>query len=151
MRILLAIDDSKYSEAAMQAIVQQMRPEVGDVCILHVVKPLLIIPRSYIGRVETLEAAQRERMEEGKELVGRTGQLLSQAGFKVHADVEEGDPRTAIIDYAARWQADLIILGSHGKTGLDKFLLGSVSEAVIRHAHCSVEVVRDSSPRVNSK
>jgi nucleotide-binding universal stress UspA family protein len=142
MKILLAVDDSKYSEAAMQAVLQQMQPEASEVRILHVVKPLLIIPRSYIGQVENLQAAQQERLKEGKELVARTGQLLSQAGFKVHTDVEEGDARTAIIDYAARWYADLIMMGSHGRTGLDKLLIGSVSEAVLRHAPCSVEIVR---------
>jgi len=142
MKVLLAIDDSKYSEAATQAVLQQVRPEHGEVCVLHVVKPLLIIPRPYIGQVESLEAAQQERLKEGKELVKRAGQLLSGAGFRVHTDVEEGDPRTVITDYAARWNADLIFMGSHGRTGLDKFLIGSVSEAVLRHAHCSVEIVR---------
>jgi nucleotide-binding universal stress UspA family protein len=126
MKILLAIADSKCSEAAVRAVIQQMPPEHSEVCILHVVKPLLIIPRSYIGQVENLEAAQQERLKEGKELVGRTGKLLSKAGFKAHTDVEEGDPRTMIIDYAAHWNADLIVMGSHGKKGLDKFLIGSV-------------------------
>ena len=57
----------------------------------------------------------------------------------VSAVVEEGDPKTRIIDHAAHWQADVIVLGSHGRKGLDRFLLGSVSEAVARHAPCSVE------------
>jgi nucleotide-binding universal stress UspA family protein len=147
VKILLAIDDSKCSEAAVQPVLQQMRPEESEVCILHVVKPLVIIPRSYIGQVENLEAAQQERWKEGKELAESTGQRLCKAGFTVHTDVEEGDPRTAIIDYAAHWTTDLIIMGSHGKKGLDKLLIGSVSEAVLRHAHCSVEIVRPTEVR----
>jgi nucleotide-binding universal stress UspA family protein len=142
MKILLAIDDSKYSEAAVQGVLQQMQPEYSDVCILHVVKPLPIIPCSYIGRVENLESAQRERPEKGKELVERAGQLLNRAGFKMHTDVEEGDPRTAIINYATRWNADSILMGSHRGKGQDRFLIGSVSGPVLRHAHCSVEIVR---------
>jgi nucleotide-binding universal stress UspA family protein len=47
-----------------------------------------------------------------------------------------------IIDHAAEWHADLIVAGSHGWEGLNRFLLGSVSESVVRHAPCSVEVVR---------
>jgi nucleotide-binding universal stress UspA family protein len=47
-----------------------------------------------------------------------------------------------ILDTAAKWHADLIVIGSHGRKGLDRFLLGSVSEAVARHAPCSVQIVR---------
>ncbi len=142
MKILLAIDDSKYSEAVKQAVVWQFRPEQTEVCVLHVVAPLIIIPYSYVGQVENVEAAQQERLKEGKELVKRASQSLSKSGFKVQTVAEEGDPRTEIIDYAAHWNADLILVGSHGRKGLDRFLIGSVSEAVLRHAPCSVEIVR---------
>ncbi len=47
-----------------------------------------------------------------------------------------------ILDVANEWHADMIILGSHGRSGLGRFLLGSVSDGVVRHAHCSVEVIR---------
>lgn len=54
-------------------------------------------------------------------------------------------PKNVILDEAANWHADLIVVGSHGRRGLDRFLLGSVSETVAIYAHCSVEVLR--SPR----
>jgi nucleotide-binding universal stress UspA family protein len=47
-----------------------------------------------------------------------------------------------LLDEAAAWKADLIVLGSHGKHGLERLVLGSVSETVAIHAHCSVEVIR---------
>jgi nucleotide-binding universal stress UspA family protein len=53
-----------------------------------------------------------------------------------------GGPRSVIIDEADKWGADLIVVGSHGHRGFERFLLGSVSEGVARHAHCSVEVIR---------
>jgi nucleotide-binding universal stress UspA family protein len=53
-----------------------------------------------------------------------------------------GDPRSVIVDEAQAWQADLIVLGSHGYTGIKKWLLGSVAQSVVSHAPCSVEVVR---------
>ena len=53
-----------------------------------------------------------------------------------------GDPRNAILDQAQGWQADLVVLGSHGRHGLDRMLMGSVSETVAIHAACSVEVIR---------
>jgi nucleotide-binding universal stress UspA family protein len=142
MKILLAVDDSKFSEATAQAVVRQMRPEGVEVCVFHVVVPLLIIPYGYMGQVETLEAAQQERLQEGKELAERTAEQLRSAGFQAHAVTEEGEPKTTILDKAAQWAADVIFMGSHGRKGIDRFLMGSASEALLRHAHCSVEIVR---------
>ena len=65
--------------------------------------------------------------------------------------VELGSPKSKIIDTAAEWHADLIVLGSHGRTGLDRFLLGSLPDSVLRHAHCSVELVRLPRPAEGSK
>jgi nucleotide-binding universal stress UspA family protein len=142
MKILLAIDDSKWSEAATHALIWQMRPENVEVCVFHVVVPLVIIPYDYMGQVETLEAAQQERLKEGKELVERTAQQLQAGGFKVDGAIEEGDPKSAITDKATQWNADVIFVGSHGRKGIDRFLLGSASEVVLRHAPCSVEIAR---------
>ena len=142
MKILLAVDDSKFSEAAAQAVITQMRPEQTEVCVLHVVEPLLLIPYYYMGQVASLEAAQQKRVADGKELAVRLGQRVMQAGFKVQTDVKEGDPRAMILDYAAAWNPDLIVVGSHGRKGLDRFLIGSVAESLARHAPCSVLIVR---------
>jgi nucleotide-binding universal stress UspA family protein len=145
MRVLLAIDDSIFSEAATQAVIQQIRPENVEVCVLHVVKPLLL-NYAYIDEVGELGAAE-QAVERGKELVGRAEQHMTKAGLEAHTLVEKGDPRAVIVDHSLRWKADLIVLGSHGLKGLDRLLLGSTSEAVLRHAHCSVEIVRILSAR----
>jgi nucleotide-binding universal stress UspA family protein len=147
MKVLLPIDDSRCSEAATQSLLQQFRPENAELCVLHVVEPLLLIPYPYVAQVETLQAAQEERLKEANELVRRTEEQLVKAGFQVQTAVEEGDPRSVILDYAARWNADLIVIGSHGRKGLDRFLLGSVAESVARHAHCSVQIVRSRGTR----
>jgi nucleotide-binding universal stress UspA family protein len=60
----------------------------------------------------------------------------------VATEIRRGDARQEILDSAAEWHSDVIVLGSHGRHGLDRFLLGSVSESVVRHATCSVDVVR---------
>ncbi|MGA1999681.1 MAG: universal stress protein [Terriglobales bacterium] len=74
--------------------------------------------------------------------VERTERALTSAGFRVSTSVAEGNAKSVILDKAAEWHADLIALGSHGRKGLERFLLGSVSEAVARHAPCSVLIVR---------
>ena len=56
--------------------------------------------------------------------------------------IPAGDARSTILDLAQAWPADLVVLGSHGRRGWDRFLMGSVAESVAVHAHCSVEVTR---------
>jgi nucleotide-binding universal stress UspA family protein len=68
--------------------------------------------------------------------------MKSEAGFKVDVRVVEAETRTGILDVAAEWRADLIALGSHGRKGVKRFLLGSVAESVARNARCSVLIVR---------
>jgi nucleotide-binding universal stress UspA family protein len=82
---------------------------------------------------------------EAKALVERTAKIIADAGFKVSTLVLTGDAKSVILDEAADWHADLIVLGSHGHKGIGRFLLGSVSEAVARHTSCSVEIVRTTS------
>ena len=74
-------------------------------------------------------------------LLEDTADQLRRAGFVTVASLRNGDPRQVIVDYAKECRADLIVVGSHGKTGLDR-MLGSVSDSVARHASCSVEIVR---------
>lgn len=148
MKILLAIDGSKFSEAATQAVIRQIRPEQAEVCVLHIVEPLLLIPEFRLGNLERLKASEKQLRKDGEELVTRAEQLLRKAGFKVHTKIREGDHRAEIIDEAAEWGADLIVLGSHGRRGLNRFLLGSVAEFVSRHADCSVEIVRISNKKL---
>jgi nucleotide-binding universal stress UspA family protein len=136
MRILLAIDDSKFSEAATQAVIAQHHPQGTQVKILNVVDLQIPIPTSYAA------GFREESLKHGQEVVRRAEQMLKKTGYTVETAVEEGDPRSKIIDQAAQWNAELIVLGSHGRRGVDYFLMGSVSEAVVRHAPCSVEVVR---------
>ena len=138
MRILLAIDDSKFSEAATQAVIAQHRLQDLEVRVLHAVEP----PTAFIAPEMAEYIPPRESAEEAKGLVAKTADALRSAGVNVSTAVTQGDPKSIIIDDAKAWGADLIVLGSHGRKGLDRFLLESVSEAVLRHAHCSVEIVR---------
>jgi nucleotide-binding universal stress UspA family protein len=136
MKILLATDGSKFSQAATRALISQCRPQGTQVKVLNVVDLPLLIPTLYAADF------RRESLKDGEELVRKTEQPLTEAGYKVETAVEEGDPKLKIVEDAAQWHADLILVGSHGRKGVERFLMGSVSDAVARHAPCSVEVVR---------
>ena len=142
MKILLAIDDSRFSQEAALAVLKRASPQRDEVRVLHVVDILTNRTpdmNAYYPGVEHERDAQRAIAEA---LVAETAKLLRSGHLQVTTVVEWGSPKSKIIDAAAQWRADLIVLGSHGRTGLERFLTGSVADAVMRHASCSVELVR---------
>jgi len=139
MKILMGIDDSKSSADVLRAILTQFRTENTEVQVLHVLQPIAPAPPQMApGYAPELE----EQKKPAHELVERIAKELRAAGFKASTAIEVGDIRESIIDSAAEWSADLIVVGSHGQRGIQRFLLGSVAEFVARHAKCSVEIVR---------
>jgi nucleotide-binding universal stress UspA family protein len=143
MRILLAVDGSKFSEAAIQAVLTQCVRLGTKVAVLHVAE------RSSVFGYPAGVSMKEEKL--APVLVKRVAERLRAAGFQVKMLVSEGDAAEEIIDTAADWGADLIVLGSHGKRGITRFLLGSVSATVALHAPCAVEVVRVPSGRRDSR
>jgi nucleotide-binding universal stress UspA family protein len=144
MKILLATDGSKFSEAAAHAIVSQLRPQDAQVLALQVVEPLIFSnpPQMAPGYAPEMGVRLQEQIKQAKDNVAAAAETLRKAGFKTETRVVENETRSGILDVAEDWKADLIVLGSHGKKGLRKFLLGSVTEFVARHAACSVLIVR---------
>jgi nucleotide-binding universal stress UspA family protein len=142
MKILVAIDDSQYSEAAIRQLIAQAPPRDIQVRVLHVIEAPSFPDGQAWGYAVPVREVGQEQREEAERLVARAAQKLRDVGFSVVTGVEVGDPKVVIIDSASQWAADLIMLGSHGRRGLDRFLMGSVSEAVARHAPCSVQITR---------
>jgi len=102
------------------------------------------IEAGYID-AEAWEAARGSAVIEANRTVDEALNRLQGARLKVDGTVPTGleGPKASILNEAERWNADLIIAGSHGRHGWDRFLLGSVSEALALHAPCSVEVIRE--------
>lgn len=147
MKILLAIDGSQWSDSAVDAMLKHMNPSQCEVLVLHAIETLKLIPTPtamVLGpfMVEDYFVMQKQWKEEGEKLVARIAKQLESAGFKTMSRVREGDARSVILKYARKWKPNVILLGSQGKRGLDRLLLGSVAEAVARQAACSVEIVR---------
>src|ERR1019366_1430651 len=143
MKIVLAIDGSKFSEAAIRTVIEQAHPLDTEIQVLHVVEPAsLLVAREMGGYDRNLDVVWESETKQAEALVTKVADELRSKGLKVTTVAEQGDPQSKIIDAAAKWHADLIVIGSHGRKGLEHFLLGSVSDAVVRHAGCSVEIVR---------
>lgn len=144
MKILLAIDDSKFSAAATQAVVERIKPDHAEVRVLMVADLINYFTsekaaESYVPHIAEIRA---DRLRHASKLVEDAAAQLQAAGFKTTVGVSEGDPKTRIIEMAEKWGADLIVLGSHGRRGFDRALLGSLAEAVAHYAKCSVEIIR---------
>jgi nucleotide-binding universal stress UspA family protein len=151
MKILLATDDSDCSVGAAHSVANRPWPDGTVFKVLSVEELTLpdgqmagsslasIYPQSLL---EELISHARDRAESA---VKTATQILERAGKKVEPrrQLPSGEPRALILDSAEAWGADLIVVASHGRRGLDRLLMGSVSEAVATYAPCSVEVIRN--------
>ncbi len=145
MNILVAIDDSTFSDAAVESVTERTWPEGSKFKLLSVVEPF---HPEYAGwhtnYMPVAIEAQKELVEAAKALVNERVKRLTAAFGResVLAEVREGYVTDTILEAAKEWPADLIVVGSHGRTGITRLLLGSVSEAVVSQAPCSVEIVK---------
>jgi nucleotide-binding universal stress UspA family protein len=144
MRILLAIDGSEPSEAAVDEITRQHFPADSEVRVIAVVEP------AYLGKgldmsfydVEAEKAAREQARAAVEKAATKLRADEGSRQFNVTTEVFSGSPKGVILEEAEAFGADLIVVGSHGHGMLERFRLGSVSNAVALHAKCSVEIVR---------
>ena len=147
-RILLATDGSDQALKAAQAIATRPSKPGTEILVVSVLELILPPTLTLLGPGDFGFPPDGEEFNEAKrEAHGnatRAVQILSRNCPHVSEAilVVSSGAKNAILEEAERWDADLIFVGSHGRRGLDRFLLGSVSEAVATHAKCSVEVVR---------
>jgi len=158
MKILLAVDGSEYADFAVSTVASRPWPAGSAVRILHVVPPLAFAPPfvepSLALSVEpngpywptAILDARAELKGQAERLVSDVAARVRHDGLGVSVAIREGDPRTEIANEASEWDADLIVLGSHGYTGIKRWLLGSVAQSILSHATCSVEVARRKPP-----
>lgn len=142
MKILLAVDGSAASDDAIDEVRSRPWPTPSTVRVLSVIQPFTPPATEVVLASATLDDIRARQIEEAERFTKAAGERIAAPALTVEAAVREGDPRTEIVDAADEWQADLIVVGSHGRTGLKRLVLGSVSQSVVAHAHCSVEVVR---------
>ncbi|MBE9171201.1 universal stress protein [Pleurocapsales cyanobacterium LEGE 06147] len=151
-KILVAIDDSELSDRAFEKGVSLAKAFEANLYLVHVLSPLkkeyedvsaLAFGGGYYP--EAFDEALRERWQtlekEGLELLRTKAQQAIAAGVTPEFTQMLGQPGEKICELAQSWDADLIVMGSHGRTGLGEFLMGSVSNHVSHHAPCSVMIV----------
>jgi nucleotide-binding universal stress UspA family protein len=147
MRVLFATDGGKQSDAAIDAIKRLALGENDEVKLVSVVDMALPMAIDIYGGFlpDTSELEKTARENAAKIVEESAGKIKAFAGEKnvaISTDVLFGSPDSRIVETAETWNADLIVVGSHGYSRWERLLLGSVSDSVVHHAPCSVLVVR---------
>ena len=138
-RVLMLLQRRRYAKRCQ--CLQNLSP--STLLQLHRVVGWLQQGDSLLGSaLLALRRKSHHRSRKSRAVVEEIAKELRVAGFKAEGVVKKGKVRETILENATEWEADLIVLGSHGRKGVKRFLLGSVAESVARHAPCSVEIVR---------
>jgi nucleotide-binding universal stress UspA family protein len=133
-KLLVPIDFSDCSRKALDYAVPFARQFDAEVVLLHVLEPYPPIPQMDLIDLDSVGEARRNL----ETLRARTAQAVHCSSL-----VRTGDPRTEIIAAAQELGIDLIVLSTHGRTGIAHVLLGSTAEKVVRHAKCPILIVRE--------
>jgi nucleotide-binding universal stress UspA family protein len=145
MRILIGVDASPYSDAALDEVSRRTWPRGSEILVIHAFElPLAATPEVWALPPDYYERLDQACRESADAIVKQAAEKLAGLGEEVKLTVRTvlGPPKAVILDEAAVWKPDLIVVGSHGYPTWERLLLGSVSQAVVSHAKCSVEVVR---------
>jgi nucleotide-binding universal stress UspA family protein len=125
-KILLSVDGSRYSDTAATAAMRIAKILQAEIRVISVV----------------YSDHQEKRHHEAVENIKRVEAFMIQEGINVSGQILSGKPGEAIIEEAKSKDVDLIVVGSHGRTGLERLLMGSVSDRVIGYSDCAVLVVK---------
>ncbi len=138
--ILVPTDFSPGAEPALRWAATLAAASSAEILLLHVldfITPALMVATPEMGVWIDDEAVQRIRSEAAAAIAGEAARLP-----RARTLIRDGMPRSVILEVAAESRADLIVMGTHGRTGLTHMLLGSVAEHVVRHSSLPVLTVR---------
>ena len=141
-RILFASDFSKSSTRAFATAIALAKAAHADMTILHVLVPFTpLVPEQYIGGT-TLDKLNADARRWAQEQVAKLTAKAKKGGVRASGLTTTGDPAEQIVRTARAKRVELIVLGTHGRTGLNRFFVGSVAQRVIASAQCPVVTVR---------
>ena len=141
-RVLFATDLSKASAKAFATAMTLTKINRATMTIVHVITPLSPLAPELSNRIETVEELDIEMRRWARRQVTKLTEKAKTAGLRAAGVTMEGDPARQIVRAARSKRADLIVLGTHGRTGFIKFFIGSVAARVVATAPCPVVTVR---------
>ena len=140
--IVIATDGSANSRRAVSCGIEIAKLSGAAVHVLYVVDTPSVISENWTACKETIHEVI---MNDGKKILSRVKKIVEDSGLTVREVLLDGHPGNEIINFAENNNMDLIVMGTLGKTGFEKFLMGSVAEKVIRGSKVPVMVIRSGS------
>ena len=147
-KIAVALDSSDAAEEAFNIALQLARAEHAELGVCSVVDPITIAGTSPPSTA--MDTIIRDMEIEARRLVTQAIERAHDSGVTASGQVRCGVPAFEVLGYAARFGADLIVMGTHGRRGLKRFLLGSVAEVVLRESKIPVLIVRAQAAKANA-
>jgi nucleotide-binding universal stress UspA family protein len=141
-RILVPTDFSKFSQIALKYASALAEKFSAELYLLHIVQDLAVFIPDMITVAPPPAPTVEQMTKAVQDAFDRMVKENKLDRFPIHREVREGTPFYEIVRYAKEQDVDLIIMGTHGHTGLTHMLLGSVTEKVVRKAPCPVLTVR---------
>jgi nucleotide-binding universal stress UspA family protein len=138
-KIVVAIDGSDISLKALEVALSEARIWNAELHVIYVVETSMF---SSIPMDNTWEIIYSLLESEGKEVFQKSKERAAQDGVSLITHLRDGHAGNEIVSLTEELHADLIVIGSRGKTNIDRLLLGSVSEHVVRNSSCTTMVVR---------
>lgn len=147
-KILLPLDGSTLAEQAIEPALTLAEQTGGKVILVQVPVMDLIVSHPVIGGYGVLlpDQSSDEAFAQANAYLSQIQNKYQRSGITIVPMVVEGDPASAIVDTAVLEKADLIVMSTHGRSGLDRFIMGSVTEKVLQKAPCPVLALRSGDP-----
>jgi nucleotide-binding universal stress UspA family protein len=156
MKVMIAYDGSRYADAAIEDLRRAGLPPTTEALVVSVVTEATLKPavsefdlfslasRRAEAVLSRVESARRRAVKQNKDLAAKATKRLCRLfpDWRVESEVLHGAAAAELLAEAAEWKPDLIVVGSHGRSALGRFFLGSVSKRIAEEAECSVRVVR---------
>jgi nucleotide-binding universal stress UspA family protein len=139
--VLYATDFSATSRRALDTAMALAKSQKATLTIVHVLAPIVLVPEQYLDAV-TMDRLQKQARQWSTRQLASVATRAKKAGVRASVLLREGDASDQIVRACRSTKSDLIVMGTHGRRGLQKFFLGSVAERVIATAPCPVVTVR---------
>ncbi|HXF94400.1 MAG TPA: universal stress protein [Nitrospiraceae bacterium] len=142
--VILAVDGTKASLAAGRFLWNGFLPESARVTVLSVAQPLVTDLAASVLPPAALDQLTRPAIEQAARIVARFREQFIKEGYEVTTAIRTGHPAATILAELEKGRPDVLVVGSRGLTGAERLSLGSISEALLKYAPCSVLIVRRS-------
>ena len=149
-RIMVAVDESFMTSQVMEAAIELAKATGAQVAICHAIDETILAQREVAMMLPNSVGKTEARMRLGAEgFLDRLLQTVRSAGVEAEIKLVESEQKHVsdmLIDAAGEWQADLLIVGTHGRRGIERFFVGSVAERLVRKGQTSLLLVRGEEP-----